>query len=93
MFMQHSTFLFEYRQGAHEPRIASFRILKQTVQQAIDAGVVRFHDALHTSNALWAMGHGLVAMAIHLPQAFDPEKVQEAIDVLLDVLLDGIRQR
>ncbi len=92
MFMQHSTFLLEYRQGTHEPRIAAFRILKQTVQQAIDAGVVRFHDALHTSNALWAMCHGLVAMAIHLPQAFDAEKVQKATDVMLDVLLDGIRQ-
>src|ERR1700693_210636 len=41
MFMQRTDFLTQRQVGESQPRIASFRVLQQTVQQAIDAGVLR----------------------------------------------------
>src|SRR5881296_1899668 len=45
MFMQRADFLMQKPRGESQPRIASFRMLRQAVQQAIDAGVLRPGDA------------------------------------------------
>ncbi|QBD77452.1 TetR/AcrR family transcriptional regulator [Ktedonosporobacter rubrisoli] len=92
MFLQRSDFLLKYRNEEYEPRIDSFRVLKDTVQRAIDMGDLRFADATTTSNTLWAMAHGIVSMAIQLPQRFDPESVQCNAEMAMDIILVGARK-
>src|SRR2546427_7043935 len=60
MFMQRTDFLTHRSVGESQPRIASFRVLQQVVQQAIDAGVLRPGDVESYSDVLWSVGHGLV---------------------------------
>src|SRR5207302_949936 len=64
MFMQRGDFLMATRDGECTPRIDSFGVLQRAVRDAIDAGVVRRADAEPYADALWALVHGIVAMAI-----------------------------
>jgi AcrR family transcriptional regulator len=77
MFMQRPDFLLSYRPGECEPRIHGFGVLQGAVRQAIDAGAVPGGDAEAYSDALWAMVHGVVALAISIP-VFDPERARRA---------------
>src|SRR5712692_10137713 len=56
MFMQRADFLTHPPAGESQPRIASFQVLRQAVQQAIDAGVLRPGDAESYSDVLWEIG-------------------------------------
>ena len=92
MFMQRFDFLSGCRPGEETPRIDSFNILQQTVQQALDAGVLRPGDVQSYSDTLWATVHGLVALAIATPM-LDPERLQQAMDVAFTMIYEGLRQR
>jgi AcrR family transcriptional regulator len=67
MFMQRADLLARARGPESPPEGASFRVLLDAVQAAIDAGVLRPGDARAYSGALWAMVHGIVALAIAMP--------------------------
>src|SRR5215212_2372121 len=67
MFMQRGDFLMGNRAGECEPRIDSFGVLQQAVRDAINAGALRTGDAAPYADALWALVHGIVAMAITMP--------------------------
>src|SRR6266568_1540392 len=56
MFLQRTDFLTQRQVGESQPRIASFRVWQQAVQQAIDAGVLRPGDVESYSDVLWCMG-------------------------------------
>ena len=77
MFMQRPDFLLSYRPGECEPRIHGFGALQDAVRQAIDAGALPGGDADAYSDALWAMVHGVVALAVSIP-VFDPERARRA---------------
>jgi AcrR family transcriptional regulator len=70
MFMQRADFLTYERKGEEQPRLATFMVLQQAVQQAIEAGVLRPGDAETYSDVLWAQVHGLVSLAISLPEFY-----------------------
>src|SRR6266480_2883164 len=55
MFLQRTDFLTQKAVGESQPRIASFQMLQQAVQQAIDAGVLRPGDVESYSDVLWAL--------------------------------------
>src|SRR5690349_20231477 len=67
MFMQRGDFLMANKAGECEPRIDSSGVLQQAVRDAIDAGAVRSGDAASYADALWALVHGTVALAISMP--------------------------
>jgi AcrR family transcriptional regulator len=81
MFMRRIDFLFACREGETQPRIAAFNVLRQSVQAAMDAGVLAGDDVLVYSNALWAQVHGIVSMRITMPQ-FNDEMAWKMLGVM-----------
>jgi AcrR family transcriptional regulator len=92
MFMQRADFLTHPPVGESQPRIASFQVLRQAVQQAIDAGVLRPGDAQSYSDTLWALVHGMVSLAITMPM-FDAARVQRTMETAWQMECQGLRQR
>ncbi|GHO77688.1 TetR family transcriptional regulator [Ktedonobacter sp. SOSP1-85] len=78
MFMQRSNFLMQAPQGESTPRIQAFNILKEGVQQALDAGRLHPGSAQAYSDLLWALMHGLVSLSISVP-LFDAIRLQQAL--------------
>jgi AcrR family transcriptional regulator len=91
MFMQRTDFLTQKQVGESQPRIASFQVLRQAVQQAIDAGILRPGDAQSYSDVLWALVHGMVSLAISMP-AFDASRVQRTMETAWQMECQGLRQ-
>jgi AcrR family transcriptional regulator len=92
MFMQRADFLAGFRPGEEKPRIDAFRVLQDTIQYGIDAGALRPGDVEAYSDALWALVHGVVALAISMP--FMPvERMRRAAETALAMSIDGLRQR
>lgn len=92
MFMQRTDFLMHQQAGESQPRIAAFRVLRQTVQQGIDVGVLRPGDAESYSDVLWALVHGMVSLAISMPM-FDATRIQRAMEVAWRMECEGLRQQ
>lgn len=92
MFVQRTDFLTCAPAGESQPRLASFRILQQTVQQAIDAGVLRPGDAESYSDVLWALVHGMVSLAITMPM-FDAARIQHTVEAAWQMACQGLRQQ
>lgn len=91
MFMQRTDFLTQKQIGESQPRIASFQMLQQAVQQAIDAGVLRPGDAENYSDVLWAMVHGMASLAISMP-SFDASRIQRTMETAWQMECQGLRQ-
>ena len=91
MFMQRADFLMHPPVGESQPRIMSFRVLRQTVQQAIDAGVLRPGDVESYSDVLWALVHGMVSLAISMPM-FDASRIQRTMETAWQMECQGLRQ-
>ena len=91
MFMQRADFLMQKPRGESQPRIASFRMLQQAVQQAIDAGVLRPGDAQSYSDVLWALVHGMVSLAISMP-TFYASRMQRTMETAWQMECQGLRQ-
>jgi AcrR family transcriptional regulator len=89
MFMQRTDFLTRRQAGKDQPRIASFRVLQQTVQQAIDAGVLRPGDAESYSDVLWALVHGMVSLAITMPM-FDTSRIRRTMEIAWRMECEGL---
>jgi AcrR family transcriptional regulator len=89
MFMQRTDFLTRRQAGEDQPRITSFRMLRQAVQQAIDAGVLRPGDAESYSDVLWALVHGMVSLAISMPM-FDASRIQRTMETAWQMECKGL---
>lgn len=88
MFIQRCDFLVK-REIDREPRIAIFRLFQQAVEDAMAAGVLRQGDSQSTSDALWALMHGVVTLAIRMPM-FDEERTHMAVEAALELLVAGL---
>jgi len=89
MFMQRTDFLTRIQAGESQPRIASFRVLQQTVQQAIDAGVLQPGDAESYRDVLWALVHGMVSLAISMP-TFYGTRLQQTMETAWQMECEGL---
>ena len=90
MFMQRGDFLMAQRDGECKPRIDSFGVLQQAVRDAINAGALRTGDAAPYADALWALVHGTVAMAITMP-FFPAERAQAAAAAGFALVFDAMQ--
>jgi AcrR family transcriptional regulator len=90
MFMQRADFLTHERKGEEQPRLATFMVLQQAVQQAIGAGVLRPGDAETYSDVLWAVVHGMVSLAISLPE-FYGTRLQQTMETAWRMECEGLR--
>lgn len=92
MFMQRTDFLMQERPGEDLPRIDSFGVLQQAVQQALDAGALQPGDAERYSDLLWSVVHGPVALAITVPFIDDARAVESA-RLAFRLVIQGIAAR
>ncbi len=90
MFVMRGDFLLQARAAETEPRIASFRVLRDTVAYALEAGSLRPGDADAISLLLWAIMHGIVSLAISMPAMVTPERVARAELDVLDLIQHGL---
>jgi AcrR family transcriptional regulator len=90
MFMQRTDFLTQRQVGESQPRIASFRVLQEAVQQAIDARVLRPGDAESYSDVLWALVHGITSLAISMP-TLDASRLQRTMETAWQMECQGLR--
>jgi AcrR family transcriptional regulator len=91
MFMQRADFLIGHRPGEQQPRIDAFRVLRDTVLYGIALGALRPGDVESYSDALWALVHGVVALAISMP-FISAERIQHTADTALAMSLNGLRR-
>jgi AcrR family transcriptional regulator len=89
MFLQRGDFLTRRSADQPQPRIEALEILPQAVQQAMDAQVIRPGNAQQVSDALWALLHGLVALAIEMP-VFDEGRIARAASAVHELWLHGL---
>jgi AcrR family transcriptional regulator len=91
MFMWRVDFLTQTRTGSQEPRLEAFGILRDAVEYAMDTGAMLHGDAGSISDALWAMMHGIVSLAISMPM-FDAERLQKLTAVAREMILKAFSQ-
>lgn len=90
MFVVRSDFLLQARATETEPRIASFHTLQQAVADAMAEGALRQGNVDATSFLLWALMHGLVGLAINMPQMLTPERVAQAELDAIELIRRGL---
>ncbi len=92
MFMQRSDFLFHSR-DEKAPMIASFGLLQNLVADAMAAGILEPADPETTSTVVWAVGHGITALAIADPKRFTAKRLRQSMDVAMQMILHGLSRR
>ena len=92
MFVHRPAFLTGHAPDEPKPHLDTFQVLQDAVQAAMAAGVMRRGDLQSTSDALWALTHGIVTFAIFLP-FFDPERVQALIEKAAELVEDALPVR
>jgi AcrR family transcriptional regulator len=92
MFMQRSDFLFHSR-DEKAPMIASFGLLQSLVAEAMAAGILAPGDPETTSTVVWAVGHGITALAIADPKRFTAKRLRQSMDVAMQMMLHGLSRQ
>ena len=93
MFMQRADLVFEIKREKTEPMVASFDTLQQSVRAAMDAGAIRRGDVETLSQVVWALVHGITALALADPRRFTPEVVEKSTRQAMRMMMDGLRQQ
>ena len=75
MFMQRCDFLVDGERVESKPPIDSLSILRDTIQEGINAGIYRDAPADNLADAIWAFTHGFTSLLISLPEMFDDERL------------------
>ena len=89
MFIQRPEFLLKPSRATSKPHINAFEILHTLVQQAMDEHIFRTGDVQTTSDVLWGLLHGIVSLAILLPQ-FDQQRIHGAVEGAIEMVREGI---
>lgn len=93
MFMQRADLLFENQKEQTEPMIASFDELQQAVRAAMSAGILKRGDVETYSRVIWALVHGVTALALANPKRFTAKVVEKSIRQAMKMMLDGLRRK
>lgn len=91
IFMQRPDFLLKWKAGTKQPRAASLVILKEAIQHAQQAGVIRVGDVDQQSDVLWASVHGAAALAIAMPELFGHGRIEQTIAAVIETALHSLR--
>jgi AcrR family transcriptional regulator len=67
----------------------TFAVWRGIMDDAIRAGKIRADDPLKTSDAIWSMLHGIVALANRMPD-FTVERALGAAEVAIQMILKGL---
>lgn len=66
------------------------KVVGETLQEAIDAGMIPPCDVEGMANALWAASHGIVTLLITMPK-FSPEETDAMINAFHTLVMKGLR--
>ncbi|GHO83778.1 TetR/AcrR family transcriptional regulator [Dictyobacter formicarum] len=91
MFMWRTDFLTQVRPGEQQPRLSALRVLQETIQFAMDEGVMEAGNAQSYSDVLWATMHGIVSLTISMP-GFDNERIQQATALAREMVFKAFRK-
>jgi AcrR family transcriptional regulator len=89
MFMHRTDYLLERPEKDFQPRINSFQILQNAVEQASEAGVFRTADSLVIADVIWAQFHGIVTLAVGMSAFYTPERAQNAVEQAITMMYSG----
>ncbi|HAI74751.1 MAG TPA: TetR family transcriptional regulator [Microscillaceae bacterium] len=71
----------------------AFDFLKQTLQECIEQGLIRFQNTELATISIWAHVHGLVSLYIHERfQMLPPEQVSTIIHTCMDNMMELIKK-
>lgn len=90
MFVQKTDFLLHENLYSEGKPVDLFQVLCDTVEAAIEAGIFLPGDVVTYSDAIWAGAHGIVTLC---PNMFDDERRRRAVEVVISMVLDGLRRR
>jgi hypothetical protein len=93
MFMQRFDFLFERRAEQKAPMIASFGVLQQAIAEAMQARILKQGNPETASNVIWAVMHGIASLAIADAKRFNKAAVKQSLELAMDMIINGLRQR
>lgn len=89
MFLERTDFMVREHDHDGDRWVDTFYILQQAVERGMAKGMIAPGNAEAVSDALWAMVHGLVAIAIRMH--YIPEgRIERAIEQAIRVLREGM---
>jgi len=91
MFMQRSDYMLHPLPGEIAPRIAVLTGLATSIQNAIAVGAMKPGDSEIYASLLWSMMHGIVSLAITMPQMMPPERAQAVAHEMMAMTVQGLR--
>lgn len=91
MFMQRPDYLARAPQGTPPPAGDIFELWRKVVEAAMQAGVLRLADPTSTGDTLWALLHGVVSIAILMPN-FDEKRIHDMTEKALEMLTTGLHK-
>jgi AcrR family transcriptional regulator len=68
----------------------TFAVWRRVLEDAMRAGEIRADDPLKTSDAIWSLLHGIVALANRMPD-FTLERALGAADVAVEMIVKGLK--
>lgn len=89
MFMQRPEFMLKERDEDDAQPVDTFAILQATVEACMAAGKMRQDDPVAASDVVWSALHGVVSLAICMPQ-FDGNRVEKARHLAMTMIEDGL---
>ncbi|MBC7871484.1 MAG: TetR/AcrR family transcriptional regulator [Chitinophagaceae bacterium] len=91
MFMQRTDYLLRSSSETLQPHFAIFGLWQQAVEEAMKAGVLRMGDPAVTSDTLWALLHGVVSIALLMPN-LDEKRIHEMTENALEMIASGLHK-
>lgn len=91
MFLQRPDYLARSPQDTPQPMLEIFDLWRKVVEDAMQAGVLRLGDPTSTGDILWALLHGVVSIAILMPN-FDERRIHDMTQKALEMLTSGVHK-
>ena len=93
MFMQRFDLIFDGRPKQETPMIDSFGVVRQAVEEAMEAGVLRRGDPETTATVIWAVVHGITSLAIAGSKRFSRKHMRECSELAMRMIGEGLGAR
>jgi AcrR family transcriptional regulator len=88
MFMQRTDYLIR-ESTAPQPVLGIFELWRTVVEDAMQAGVLRHGDPVSTGDTLWALLHGIVSIALLMPN-FDQARIDAMTETAIEMIRGGV---
>lgn len=91
MFMQRTDYLTRQNDAANQPLAQLFDVWRGVVEDAMRAGVLQMGDPVSTGDTIWALLHGVVSIALLMPN-FDEQRIRDMADTALRMITRGVHK-